>query len=81
MWNPAAEGNVRPVAAPWGREWVRRGAPTRREIVERHYRPHHEPIERWMREALARIEKQHKGIYTLFQYRSSARAVDAVLGA
>ena len=23
----------------------------RRAIVERHYRPHHEPIERWMREA------------------------------
>jgi predicted N-formylglutamate amidohydrolase len=26
-------------------------ARARREIVERHYRPHHEPIERWMREA------------------------------
>lgn len=24
----------------------------RRDIVERHYRPHHEPIERWMRAAI-----------------------------
>ena len=27
-------------------------ARVRREIVERHYRPHHEPIERWMRDAI-----------------------------
>ena len=27
--------------------------PTRREIVERHYRPHHEPIEVWLRDASA----------------------------
>jgi predicted N-formylglutamate amidohydrolase len=26
---------------------------TRREIVERHYRPHHEPIEVWLRDAMA----------------------------
>ena len=26
---------------------------TRREIVERHYRPHHEPIEVWLRDAIA----------------------------
>ena len=28
-------------------------ARTRREIVERHYRPHHEPIEVWLRDAIA----------------------------
>src|SRR4051812_22992580 len=26
---------------------------TRREIVERHFRPHHDPIEAWVREAIA----------------------------
>lgn len=34
-------------------------------------------LEEWGLKDLAyRIEKQHKGIYTLLQYRSSARAVD-----